>query len=407
MLFLLFQNSIMKALLDKSQRLLARVAGQYQRRLLRPINWQWQLNGIVGARGTGKTTLLLQQLRQLQQAGHKVLYATLDDTYFTDNRLYDLAVTFCQQGGNYLFLDEIHKYPSWSRELKNIYDTIPELKITFSGSSIIEISRQDVDLSRRALLYELPGLSFREYLVLAGKTTLAPITLPELLTEHAAIASDLLSQFRPIEQFKNYLQHGYYPYFTEKERDYQLTLEQTLQLVIEIDMKYLPGFDPTKSRKLLQLLRVIAASAPFKPNISKLSERIGIHRNTLVQYLHYLEKARLVRLLHVPDKDISVLQKPDKIFLDNPNLLEVLQPTRADVGSTRETFFASQVSPRHTLHLHRQADFIVDHRYVVEVGGKNKQQRQIAGLPDAYLAVDDLEVGYERRIPLWLFGWLY
>ena len=397
----------MEQLLEKSQRLLARVVDRYRRSTLKPINWQWQLNGIVGARGTGKTTLLLQQLQELQQAGNKVLYATLDDLYFTENRLYTLAVNFYNQGGNYLFLDEIHKYPSWSRELKNLYDTLPELKITFSGSSITEITRQDVDLSRRALIYELPGLSFREYLVLSEGLALSSIPLSELLRHHMAIAADLTQSFRPIEQFKAYLQHGYYPYFMEKERDYQLTLEQTLQLVIEVDMKYQQGFNPTKSRKLLQLLRVIAASAPFKPNISKLSERIGINRNTLVQYLHYIERARLVRLLNVPDKDISVLQKPDKIFLDNPNLQYVLNPTQIDVGSLRETFLASQISPVHELHLHRQADFIIDHQYVIEVGGKSKPSRQIAGLSDAYLAVDNLEIGHDHRIPLWLFGMLY
>lgn len=241
---------------------------------------------------------------------------------------------------------------------------------------------------------------------------LSPVSLPELLNRHTTIAADLTQLFRPIEQFRAYLQHGYYPYFMEEERDYSLTLEQTLQLVVEIDMKYLQGFDPNKSRKLLQLLKVIAASAPFKPNISKLSERIGINRNTLVQYLHYLEKARLVRLLNVPDKDISVLQKPDKVFLDNTNLQYVLHPAKTNTGTTRnaaqrETFFASQVSPKHELHLHRQADFIIDHQYVIEVGGKSKSQQQIVGLPDAYLAVDDLEIGNGHRIPLWLFGMLY
>ena len=397
----------MEELFEKSQRLLTKSEAGYQRSTLRPINWQWQLNGVVGARGTGKTTLLLQQLRKLQQAGNSVLYATLDDLYFTDNKLYTLAIDFYKQGGNYLFLDEIHKYPSWSRELKNLYDSVPELKITFSGSSILEITRQDVDLSRRALFYELPGLSFREYLRLAKGIDLSPIVISDLLSRHTTIAADLLQLFRPIEQFGAYLQHGYYPYFMEKERDYQLTLEQTLRLVIEIDMKYQQGFDPNNSRKLLQLLKVIAASAPFKPNVSKLSERIGINRNTLVQYLRYLEKANLIRLLHVPDKDISVLQKPDKIFLDNTNLQHVLQPTKTNVGSLRETFFASQVSPKHELHLHRQVDFIIDHQYIVEVGGKNKPSQQIIGLPDAYLAVDNLEVGSGQRIPLWLFGMLY
>ena len=226
----------MEQLQDKSQRLLARTTSQYQRSTLRPINWQWHLNGIVGARGTGKTTLLLQQLRTLQQAGNKVLYVTLDDAYFTDNKLYDLAITFYQQGGQYLFLDEIHKYPSWSRELKNLYDTIPELNITFSGSSIVEITRQDVDLSRRALFYELPGLSFREYLHLSEGLVLPVIPLAELLQRHTTIAADLSTLFRPIEMLRRYWQQGYYPYFMEKERDYQLTLEQTLQLVLEIDM---------------------------------------------------------------------------------------------------------------------------------------------------------------------------
>lgn len=407
MLFLLNQNSKMEDLLAKSQRLLANTDYQYQRSLLREINWQWRLNGIVGARGTGKTTLLLQQLRKLQQAGQQVLYTTLDDLYFTENKLYDLGVSFFQQGGDYLFLDEIHKYPSWSRELKNLYDTVPALKITFSGSSITEIRRQDVDLSRRALFYELPGLSFREYLMLSESFSLAAVSLTDILSNYVALASDLVGQFRPIEHFRQYLQQGYYPYFLEKERDYQLTLEQTLQLVVDTDLKYLPGFDANNSRKLLQLLKVIAASAPFKPNISKLSERIGVHRNTLIQYLRYLDKARLVRLLTLQNKDISVLQKPDNIFLNNTNLQYALQPTQWDIGSMRETFFASQVSPQYDLYLHRQADFIVDHQYIFEVGGLNKSYQQITNLLNAYLAVDDLEIGNGNRIPLWLFGMLY
>ncbi len=397
----------MNELLTKSQRLLARTDLRYQRSLLRPINWQWRLNGVVGARGTGKTTLLLQQLRRLQEQGHRVLYATLDDAYFTENRLYDVAEAFYQQGGQYLFLDEVHKYAAWSRELKNTYDTFPELKITFSGSSIIEIARQDADLSRRALLYELPGLSLREYLVLSEGHALSPVSLADLMARHVELAADLSAMFRPLEAFANYLRHGYYPYFLEKDRDYLLTLEQTLQLVLEVDLKYLPGFDPSKSRKLLQLLKVVAASAPFKPNISKLSERIGIHRNTLTQYLHYLAQARLLRLLHVPDRDISVLQKPDKVYLDNPNLAHALQPGQVDRGSLRETFFASQLAPRHTLHLHRRADFLIDHHYVIEVGGKGKSARQTVDTPHAYRALDDLEIGSGDRIPLWLFGMVY
>ncbi len=397
----------MNDLFEKSTKLISRINTDVERQLMRPIDWNWQLNGIVGARGTGKTTLLLQQLKKLGNKGKKVLYASLDDFYFTENRLYDLALTYYQRGGQYLFLDEIHKYESWSRELKNIYDSIPELKITFSGSSITEITRKDIDLSRRALFYELTGLSFREFLVLEAGINLQTLSLEDVLNRHMTIASDISSGFRPLEMFNHYLKRGYYPFFLEENRDYRLTLEQVIQLILEVDMKYMDGFDPGKSRKLMQLIRVIASTAPFKPNIHKLSERIGINRNTLIHYLHYLEKARLIRLLNVVEKDISVLQKPDKLLLDNPNLYDVLAAESVSSGSLRETFFVSQVAPKHELHLHRKADFIIDHIHVIEVGGRGKGSRQINGVDDAYLAVDDLEIGFQNRIPLWLFGLLY
>ena len=404
---LLVQNSKMEQLLKKSSFLIARVTKEYQRATIKPINWQWRLNGIVGARGTGKTTLLLQKLSALQQQGNKVLYVTLDDLYFTEHKLYDLANAFYQNGGNYLFLDEVHKYPHWSRELKNIYDSIPDLKITFSGSSIMEISRSEVDLSRRALIYELQGLSFREFLLIAEKLDISSYSLDEILSSHVDIATEIIKRFRPLEKLQQYVRQGYYPFFTEKDRDYNLTLEQVIQLVVEVDMKYMDGFDPAQSRKLLQLLRIIAGSVPFKPNVSKLSEQIGIHRNTLVQYLHYLQRAKLIRLMHLPEKDISVLQKPDKIYLDNPNLHFILNPQQVNMGSAREAFLASQLSHISELHLHRKADFLVDHSIVIEVGGKSKGSEQIKEELNAYLAMDDIEVGYENRVPLYLFGLLY
>ena len=397
----------MDILFAKSAKLIAKVSLDLQRELVRPINWEWRLNGIVGARGTGKTTLLLQRLNILSEQGRKVLYVSLDDFYFTENRLYELAVAFYQSGGQYLFLDEVHKYPTWPVELKNIYDTFPDLKITFSGSSITEILRQDVDLSRRALFYELSGLSFREFLQFSTGIRFTPLSFEEIVKDHSVISSEIAGKLRPLEHFHQYLQAGYYPYFLEKERDYQLTLEQVIQLVLEVDMKYVEGFDPGKIRKMMQLLRVIASSAPFKPNVSKLSERIGINRNTLIHYLNHLQKARLICLLNVPDKDLSVLQKPDKVLLSNTNLFEALVPNTASKGSLRETFFASQVVPKHELHLHRKADFIIDYHWVVEVGGKTKENYQIKGIKEGYLALDDLEVGYDHKIPLWLFGFLY
>lgn len=397
----------MEQLLQKSSYLIARVTKDHRRATIKPVNWKWKLNGIIGARGTGKTTLLLQKLSDLQQDGHEVLYVTLDDLYFTENKLYDLANSFYQRGGEYLFLDEVHKYPNWHRELKNIYDSIPDLKITFSGSSITEIRRSEVDLSRRALIYELQGLSFREYLLIDGKQDFPSYSLDEILKSHVDMATEIIKSLRPLKVFQQYLRQGYYPFFTEKDRDYNLTLEQVIQLIVEVDMKYLEGFDPAQSRKLLQLLKIIAAAAPFKPNVSKLSERIGIHRNTLLQYFGHLQKAKLIRLMHLPEKNTSVLQKPDKIYLDNPNLHYVLNPQQVNMGSIRESFFANQLGQVCDIHLHRQTDFLIDNSISIEVGGKNKGQDQISGLENAYLALDDIEVGYENRVPLYLFGLLY
>lgn len=400
----------MQELIQKSDRLISRVSLDLQRNIPGNINWNWRLNSIVGARGTGKTTLLLQKAKLLKQQQQEVLYVTLDDLYFTENKLIDLAKTYEQMGGKYLFLDEVHKYPNWARELKNSYDYHADLIITFSGSSILEIFKQDVDLSRRALVYELPGLSFREYLGFKNIGTFSPILLSDILANHRDLSLAISQQIKPLQHFPTYLQTGYYPFFMEQERDYALTVEQIVQLVIETDLRFMKGYDPTYSRKLLQLLRVIAASPPFKPNITKLSERIGINRTTLINYLRYLEKARLVSLLHLSEKSISVLQKPDKIFLDNPNLYYVLNPIHVSIGSMRETFFQNQLNVLFDIDLHPKADFIVHHDdqiVVFEIGGPNKKKSQIANLTNAYLAVDDLETGFGNQIPLWLFGFLY
>ncbi|MEM8524193.1 MAG: AAA family ATPase [Bacteroidota bacterium] len=380
-----------------------------QRKIPAAINWEWRLNAVIGARGTGKTTLLLQRAKHLQ-ATKEVLYVSLDDLYFTENKLVELVDEFQQLGGQYLFVDEVHKYPNWARELKNIYDSFPELIVTFSGSSILEIFKQDVDLSRRALLYELPGLSFREYLEFSLGIVFPTVSLSDLVNNHRTIAPTIIEQIKPLKHFKAYLQSGYYPFFLEKERDYQLTLEQIVQLIVESDLRFMDGFDPAYSRKMLQLLRIIASSAPFKPNISKLSERVGITRVTLLNYLNYLHKARLTASFHLPEKSISTLQKPDKIFLHNPNLYYVLNPTQVDIGSVRETFFQSQLQVPFDLYLHSKADFLVEYQgqqLIFEIGGKHKKTTQIRNLDNAYLALDDLEIGFGKQIPLWLFGFLY
>lgn len=400
----------MQELLQKSDRLIDAAPLQLQRKIPGNINWEWRLNSIVGARGTGKTTLLLQRAKGLKTQKQEVLYVSLDDLYFTENNLVGLAKKFEQSGGKYLFVDEVHKYPGWARELKNIYDTYPGLILAFSGSSILEIFRQDVDLSRRALIYELPGLSFREFLAFAGIADFQPVPLADILRAHREIALNIANKIKPLQHFKTYLQSGYYPFFVEENRDYAQTLEQIIHLVVETDLSFMEGYDPSYSRKMLQLLRVIAGTAPFKPNISKLSERIGINRATLLNYLRFLEKARLVALLNQPEKSISVLQKPDKIFLNNPNLYYVLNPANISVGSMRETFFQSQLNVVAEVSLHPKTDFLVfydNRQYAFEVGGSSKKPTQIQQLDNAFLALDDIETGFSNQIPLWLFGFLY
>ncbi|MEM9719611.1 MAG: AAA family ATPase [Bacteroidota bacterium] len=400
----------MEEILEKSFRTIQQVPLKIERKVPGNLDWNWRLNAIVGARGTGKTTLLKQRAKILKDAGEEVLYISLDDLYFTENNLIDLVRTFEQSGGKFLFIDEVHKYPGWARELKNLYDSYPQLIVVFSGSSILEIFRQEVDLSRRALVYELPGLSFREYLAFGEYATLPTFKLEDILSSHRDLAASILSQIKPLQYFPLYLERGYYPFFVEPYRDYQLTLTQVAHLVVESDLQHMEGYDPSYSRKLLQLLRIISGSSPFKPNISKLGERIGISRKTLLNYLGYLEKARLISLMHLPETSISVLQKPEKVFLNNSNLYYALNPQNISIGSIRETFFQNQLSVIAEVHLHRKTDFQVTYKeksHVFEIGGRGKDSSQIKDISQAFLALDGLEIGNGNRIPLWLFGFLY
>jgi len=397
----------MELLIEKSNKSIMSVHYPYQRNVIGKINWEWRMNGIFGARGTGKTTLLLQKLQELRTHGHDVLYVRLDDLYFVDHRIYDMADKFRKNGGEYLYLDEVHKYPGWARELKNIYDTIPELKLVFSGSSIIELTKQDVDLSRRALMYEMTGLSFREYLLMANIISLPTYQLETIMQDHIEIASGIVNSIPVLKHFSTYLKSGFYPYFLEKERDYSVTLEQIIITVLETDLRLIENFDISQSRKMLTLLKIIAASVPFKPNISKISQKTELHRQTVLLYLQYLEKARMIKLVNFSERYISRLQKPDKLFLDNANLFYVLNPELVDTGNIRETFALNQLSVNHAVCLHKTADFIVDNRIVMEIGGKNKDAKQVRDITDSYILQDDIEIGSHNRIPLWLLGLLY
>ncbi|HEV2482938.1 MAG TPA: AAA family ATPase [Puia sp.] len=398
----------MEALFEKYYRKLQQTVSSFQRSLIGDIDWNNRLIGIKGARGAGKTTLLLQHARQDLPGEGKTLYASLDDLYFTENRLIDLADQFRKEGGHYLLLDEVHRYSNWSQELKNIYDDFADLTIVFTGSSIIHLDRAKGDLSRRAVLYELRGLSFREFLEVTTGNAFSRVTLEELLGKHVDLARAVSGKIRPLEHFKKYLQYGYYPYFLENVETYPLKLAETISLALTSDLPAIHPISYAGIERIRLLLHVIAESVPFKPNISKLSEHTGVARNTLITYLRYLEDLRIIRGLYAAGHGMTMLQKPEKIFLHHPNLIFSLSSSalQADVGSIRESFFINQASAKMPVAYAEQGDFTVG-QYTFEVGGRSKKRKQIKHLQDAYVAADGIEIGHQQTIPLWMFGFFY
>lgn len=397
----------MISLIEQSERLIANTSLDFKRYLFNIIQWNNRLIGIKGARGTGKTTLLLQWLKEQNLPAVKAAYFSLDDLYFTGHSLKDTVTLFYKNGGTVLALDEVHKYRNWSLEIKNIYDFFPDLKIIFTGSSIIDISRQEGDLSRRALMYELPGLSYREYLSMLGIIHLPAISLDDLLFHGAEIKKKIAGEFRPLEHFGSYLNFGYYPFGLPEMLTVHQRINQLIRTIVEVDMAELKDFDIRNAKKLLQLVYVIAQQVPFKPNITSLAAKTGIHRNSLNNYLYYLEQAKIISLLFPSGNSTAILQKPEKIFLNNTTLLNALAEQKSEIGTVRETFFLSQLQPFHKINMPKQGDFIINGKYTFEVGGKRKSNRQIQGVPNSWVVKDDLEYPVMNSIPLWMFGLLY
>lgn len=397
----------MEILYEKFIRKIEQTQVNFIRSMLDVIHWDARLIGIKGARGVGKTTLILQYIKQNLPIDHSTLYVTLDNIWFANNTLSDLTDQFVKRGGKYLFLDEVHKYPNWSQELKNIYDDYSELKVVFTGSSMLELLNGRADLSRRAIVYTMQGLSYREYINLTRGLSIPFIKLEELLKDHTSIAREINTKFKPLEHFITYLKSGYYPFFQEIPELYYNRVEEVINLILEIELPLLRNVDVAYVSKLKQLLQIIAESVPFIPNVSKLSERIGVNRNTFISYLHFLQEANITRNLYKDAKGITKMQKPDKIYLENSNLQYAFAPIHANMGNVRETFFINQLSYKHTVEYAPESDFLVDHTYTFEVGGKTKTDRQIKNTANSYLVSDDLEYGTPNRIPLWMFGFLY
>lgn len=379
----------------------------FTRFLTDEIDWDARMIGISGARGAGKTTLLLQYMKTRLPANTEALYASLDDIYFAENPLIYLAEAFYKKGGEYLFLDEVHKYPDWSRELKNIFDNLPGMKIVFTSSSALDIYKGAFDLSRRALVYNLPGLSFREFIELKYRISLQSFSLGQILFESKNIVSEILDKIKPLKFFEEYLKYGYYPFFIESERNYYNKLTNILNLVLESDLPTIFKIDYYSVVKIKKMLSVLSRIVPYKPNIEKLALQADTTRDSLLKFLFYLEKAGVVKWLSKDTFGINYLNKPDKLYLNNTNLMYALSNEKPDTGNLRETFILNQLLVKHNVSYPETGDFLVDGKYLIEVGGPSKKTRQIAGLENAFIAADDIEFPDGRKIPLWLFGFLY
>ena len=394
-------------LLLQSKQIIDQVELKFNRYLMNDINWENRLIAIKGARGSGKTTLILQYIAKNLKTDHTVLYISMEDLYFYKNTLLSLTDEFVLNGGKYLFLDEVHKYPDWSRELKLIYDKHKNLKVVFTSSSILEIHKATFDLSRRAVEYYLKELSLREYIALKSDIVLPAYNLNELLENHTVISKEIAKAIKPVFEFNQYAVSGAYPYFTEGNQEYNQKLKNTLNLVLENDLPAVYNIDFNMIYKIKKLLYAIATSVPFKPNISKLSVKIGVSRPTLLAFLDYLEKAEIIYQLNLSQTGVSTLSKPEKIYMHNTNLLHVLSDNNFNIGNIRETFFLNQLSTANKINYSKATDFIVNDKFSFEIGGKNKQQKQIRNISNAYVVKDNIEMGMDNIIPLWLFGFLY
>lgn len=397
----------MDRLINISNRRVHNTSHKFRRFYHSEIDWTDRMIALSGARGTGKTTLMLQRITDMAKKGEKVIYVSLDDIYFSKNSLVDFAEEFYTKGGKYLFLDEVHKYPTWSIEIKNIYDSYHDMNIVFSGSSVLEVYKGQGDLSRRVSLYNVHELSFREFIEFEYGIKIEPYSLHDIVTKHTEISWDIVEKIKPLAVIEKYWEYGSYPYYKESKAKYGERLRTVLNTVLENDIPVVLNIDYKHIIKLKRLLQVISNSVPFKPNITKLAEVVEIDRKTVYQYIELLERAGIISTLYSNRNGMSQLRKPEKIYLNNSNLLYALADTMPNIGNLRKTFFNNQISAKHRVNYTNTGDFLVDNKYTFEIGGKGKTFDQIKDLPNSYLAIDNLEHGNGNRIPLWLFGFLY
>ena len=394
-------------LYSKHQKALDGLKSVFRSHLHDCIQWNERLVGIKGARGVGKTTLVLQHIKENFGYDRSCLYVNLDDISFSHENLVQLAEEFEKSGGKYLFLDEIHKYSNWSQELKNIYDSLPELQVVFTGSSILNILKGKADLSRRAVVYRMQGLSFREFLQIETRQKFESYSLEQILLNHEQFSQEINSKIKPFQYFEQYLRYGYYPYYLESIGNYSFKLSNTLSLTIETDLPLLLNVDIQYIGKLKKFLNLLSSNIPFKPNVTNLAAGIGISWQSVINYLHYLDEAEIIKLIYFEGKDIKSLSKPEMVYLHHPNHFYIFNDELTNKGSLRESFFVNQLSNKNKIEKAKRGDFVVNSKYYFEIGGKNKTYHQIANLQNSFIAADDIEYGFGNKIPLWLFGFLY
>jgi len=396
----------LRALYDAYYSKIAQTSTEFVRYLYGEINWDARVIGIMGARGVGKTTLLVQRIKlEFSNNYEQALYASLDNLWFNSHDLMELVQHLDMHGVHHLFLDEVHKYPNWAQTIKNISDIYPRMNIVYTGSSLLEIDHSKVDMSRRQTLYTLTGMSLREFLEYENVGQFERLSLADIIQSHASIALEITQKTDIMVYFDQYLQHGYYPFYREAGKDYLVRLRETVSAVIESDVPAVERFEFETLEKMKKVLMIIAAQVPFVPNISALCEQVGTTRNMVLKMLYLLDKAKLLQLVTQKEKSFRSLVKPEKILLGNPNLMFALCAS-PEIGTVRESFFACQLAEVGSVTSPEQGDYLVDGRYLFEVGGRRKSFKQIKDIPDSFLAVDDTLVGHGNRIPLWIFGFL-
>ena len=390
----------MRTLVARYRNILKNVDTSYVRNIHSTIPWDDRLIAILGARGVGKTTLVLQHIK-LYEDVDTTLFVYADDLWFSTHSLVALAEMFYTNGGRVLYIDEIHKYKNWSQEIKNIYDQYPELKVRYTGSSILDLQKGSHDLSRRVLEFQMHGLSFREYVALHYGADIPIHTLEQVLANKIDFP---YADYRPVALFKEYLRQGYYPYF--KEPGYELRLTKTINAILEVDIPKFAELSISTSEKLKTLFYIVAQSVPFKPNYSKIARDLDMHRNAVSDLMVWLDKADLINILRDDVEGYKLLGKVNKIYLNNPNLAYALSDDEPNIGNIRETIFLAWLRATHKVTASSVSDFKVG-KYTFEVGGKKKGQHQIKDVEHAYVVKDDIEYGHLNEVPLWAFGLLY